>query len=539
MNKLTLFFFAITLYVFASSCSKENISGIDNNNQTDVDLNSDYYANTLFGKALAKALNNKEIREIIKEESLKKFDKDHDVLVQKIKDYKLSTNEAFLDAIADYSEVSKTDFIDAINNSPLLTVFVPTLSKFSPENWDTDTQTPIVSIRVESDILKNAPLLAFNQTDKEILLSYTKEPDIPVIVIKNNERIQLNDNKQIVEERSDLENESLMLQISDGKLSFLSKGFINNDEEPREEYSANSNLDLQSAIYVSANNNSPTVNPGVFPGLPPSMYNLKLMAHYLRYQNTYERDFIYYDIKQDTDTGKFNNSYSEAICGFYINNPNTETYLAQHNSDWTEGNLEIFITTIFINKNGVGSTLRQGFTCNKTDLFFIKNGQKHTLFYRIPPIEITPWRLQDYGDTWKFSIEEYNPGTTKKITTDITSHYSNNVKVDIGIPEIDGLKITAGYGSGGYTTSHTVIELTTTINSAPLGEALLSFYDPIVVGGRAFITSNPWADWVWDPPYYQLRGSNTGMISLLVTPIKRGGYSVTDPAQGWNIINSY
>ena len=97
-----------------------------------------------FGKILAGVLvKEKGVRALIKEEALKKFDQDCDVLYQMIKDRPVGEGKTFRQVLLEHA--GNESALKAIEKElPLLTILVPELpeNSFSAATWNVDTQVP-------------------------------------------------------------------------------------------------------------------------------------------------------------------------------------------------------------------------------------------------------------------------------------------------------------------------------------------------------------------------------------------------------------
>ena len=150
---------------------------------------SDYSTTFLkseFSKALVKVLSeNIDIRNLIRDEALKKIDYDYDVLYALIKDIQLNDGNTLEYLLAQYLD---SDILDAINEEiPTLTIFIPKLpfDSFSAESWNTENESPAVAFRTYD----TNDVTAYNINGEEYEIPAEKIPTYPIIVVKENERI--------------------------------------------------------------------------------------------------------------------------------------------------------------------------------------------------------------------------------------------------------------------------------------------------------------------------------------------------------------
>lgn len=186
-----------------------------------------------FARAFGKAIKESpELRGIIKEEALKMMNKDYDVLYQMIKDRPLNGN-IMRSSEMSYNTVralilshfeNEGDLIEIESQLPLLTIFVPKLpeNSFSAETWDTEdeNQLPVVAIRLDNH--NEVPMIDLIN-DYEYVLEPDLIPGYPVIVIKNNERLVVNQG-----ENHNYRKSTRLIQTSDN----MSFRFIDDNFDP-------------------------------------------------------------------------------------------------------------------------------------------------------------------------------------------------------------------------------------------------------------------------------------------------------------------
>ena len=143
-----------------------------------------------FAKMLAASLNDKELRRFVKTEVGKRFDDDYDFLLSKAALLKVGDS--------DFSSKLKNGFVLGRNKgeeifrtvaqNPRLHVAVP----IAFEKWDDARQLPLVAVAVGARERETNYLKAFDANGKVYLIDANKEPDLPVIVLGNNERADAN-----------------------------------------------------------------------------------------------------------------------------------------------------------------------------------------------------------------------------------------------------------------------------------------------------------------------------------------------------------
>jgi hypothetical protein len=153
------------------------------------DANLDFIA-----KQLAGSLNKAEMRQFIKNEALKKFDGDYNILFDLIKSRnvggKAFKNQLATNYLTNREEPNLLNNVNFIASSlPLLNISVPA----NIERWDTENFIPLVAV-IASDYDEKTPKLikAFDSNGKIQWLDPKKMPNFPVIAIGLNERAVIN-----------------------------------------------------------------------------------------------------------------------------------------------------------------------------------------------------------------------------------------------------------------------------------------------------------------------------------------------------------
>jgi hypothetical protein len=511
MKKVNLFLVPILAISFAiTSCKKEKAQPQTDPEKTNISI--DYAYQTEFSKALAKAVKEQpDLRTFIKNEALKQFDKDYDILFQAVKDVKVNNEGTFYDILMKYAD-QKEVFQQACDKLPLLTIFVPELPNFSAETWNANSAIPVVAVKPD-DNLKSGEISIYDAAGKEDRLAPGLIPGFPVLVVKTNERVVLSSAKQsdkgsnyrIVESQT-------QTFFSNNKFSFT---FLDNTFNGLAD---NSHTNTRTGM------NQPALN----------IYTIdKINVDAYTSGSEWHRDFVYYGITPSNPNGRFTNRFSEYITSFKLLNGNDLNVISDQTNDpqpdklrklsdpqWTEGRFE-FRISIFINgKNGVGNELRKAFTASGADLFDltykpIKGPIGNLVVYILtsvtpkafnPNIEITSWDLEQYGSAWKFAITEYDP--TEEFTRTIThsSEYGTNFGIDIGTGE--KIKVGAKFGISSTTTNSIAYQYKITTGSDDLAEGILDFRSPVITS----LTGSPASQ------RYTTYEVTTGMVSLAVEP---------------------
>ena len=140
-----------------------------------------------FAKLLALSLNDGEMRKFLKAEANKKFDGDYDILVGNVLASKVGDGK-FSDKVKNSSQagfVSGNDVFERAVRNPLLNVSIPV----AIDKWSETRQLPLVAVAVGVNEKETTQLKAFDSNGKAYLLDAKREPNVPVIVVANNERV--------------------------------------------------------------------------------------------------------------------------------------------------------------------------------------------------------------------------------------------------------------------------------------------------------------------------------------------------------------
>lgn len=140
-----------------------------------------------FAKMLAFSLKDAEMRKFLKSEANKQFDGDFDILVNNVVSANVG-NARFEEKVKSSASKGYTAgsqaFSKAIKN-PLLNISVPMLI----ENWNDTKQLPLVAVAVGTNEKETKQLKAFDVNGKTYLIDAKIDPNVPVIVVGNNERV--------------------------------------------------------------------------------------------------------------------------------------------------------------------------------------------------------------------------------------------------------------------------------------------------------------------------------------------------------------
>lgn len=456
-----------------------------------------------FGKALVKSMaESKSLRDLIKNESLKMFDNDYEVLYQMIKNETLENNVTVRNLII--KNLGSENLLDNIEiNNPTLTILVPELPEntFSAKLWNTENQIPKVAVRLTTS--NDVPLINQDGTEEVIEAKYI--PGFPVIVLKDNERIISSNNST----NKNLKTNNVAV-INGTSYKFLDDCFDG-----------------------SKKNNSQTART-----VPTSSLDSKIVTAYNTYTaanvDGWQRDYIYYGLTPDNPKGPFKYDFQETIKTFSLQGDPVAAYnkIADQTGDptlqpvsagpiagWTGGNFEFKVRIIVNGKNGVGSEIIKYFNAKGDDLFeyiFEKvkfgsfpgmyiYGRKFTKLKEMNlNIPIFNWDLDQYASSIKIDIEEIDLTETTILTESRNVEFASNFGVDVSGGYKDYVKIGLKYGTSQKVNSVSTIQRTFTQGNDLLGDVIVNFADNVIInssGGN-----------------YTTREYNSGLYSITVEP---------------------
>ena len=147
-----------------------------NNNVGFVEKTNDEELFEIVAKRLSKKMKIPQFRKALKEEAEKRFDGDFDILLQNV------TKNGFHGSNL-FTHLKELEIDESAH--PLLNLAIPV----NIEKWDTENFEILVAAWINEEI----PFVkAYDSNGKEYLLDQIKEPNVPVLVVGYNERVNTN-----------------------------------------------------------------------------------------------------------------------------------------------------------------------------------------------------------------------------------------------------------------------------------------------------------------------------------------------------------
>lgn len=192
----------VSLVVLWSCQEESSFTGTEGNDivldvSSTIDLDKDQLIDD-FARVIAKSLEEKSFRQLVKDEASLQYDGDNNIFYQfleqreletdyKVKDHLLSNIHFVHGDLLGKNSVTVESWLAAIkNNYPDLQVAVPV----HLESWDVENHIPLVTFLTDDfDEDKHKLLKAYDFKGNEYEISSEQEPELPVIVLSRSERV--------------------------------------------------------------------------------------------------------------------------------------------------------------------------------------------------------------------------------------------------------------------------------------------------------------------------------------------------------------
>ncbi|MBG6112002.1 hypothetical protein IWX84_002897 [Flavobacterium sp. CG_9.10] len=511
----TQFTYLIFCSVLVASCTNDEYNTPDLQNTIDVEMpfesikmDENGQLKMKFAESLANALlANKDLRRLVKEEALKQFDKDYDVMYQLVKNKSLMPTDyngisngkvakstlitssqatTFRQALLPFFK-NEAELIEIEQKLPLLSIFVPELplGYFSAETWDVNDENQVPDVAFRLNTTNDVPVIG--KDGKNYVIEAALTPGFPIIVIKENERMRVKQNKYSVSKNS----KQAYVGFSD--FEYLDDNFDPNASVNNPPIVNNSGIDQ---ILIDSYN--------VWEGYGPGGW---------------QRDNIYYGLTPTKQSGAINGGkYREHITSFKlsgndptvafngianIEDPQQVTdYRLGDSSGWTDGNFEFLIYCYYGAKaSNLGASDTKGFSAKPSDLFELKyeaysrfNWPFKKTYIRTTIItsktinflnnnygtllQFQTWDLNRFANEWKFSFEEVDDPLEITDQQVISQKFNTNLNLDTTLGEI--VKVGLKFGVSFEESKSNTYTIKKTTKSNNLFDVVIPFYDNVV-----------------------------------------------------------
>lgn len=517
-----------TIGLFTVSCEKE-----DNTIGEETVFEYAFNAPEEFSIILSKAVSdNKSLREFIKNEASKQFDKDYDVFYPYVKDMLVDGNNTFIAILKNYDDNDALERIEG--EMPLLNILVPDWSwadGFSLNTWDTNDN----DVSVAFDTM-NGALQLYNNGEREYLLEYGQLSEFPILIVKENER---------------------MRKAANTKASVLSYEFI----DPEFDGTGNIQTKVDHNYYdriIETEDYSNFVTTSEMIGCTSAINAYSIFANN---PSAVHRDHIYYGMTDEIMAGKLNVHVTEYITKFrfgsldsefmfdgddFSNCPESYTRYVEIsdntliNKFYYDGNLELYFQICVGNADGTTTVIPKYKTVSFTDAFQLSKVHvdfKHRTWFSdrkwvftvdkkcfVPKwvnaeIQLPKWDISSQSTIINIHVSEYDNETEETRTISIVNSFTNNftgelevgatlpIETEIGNINASG-KIKLGYGETNKDETTQTVSIKTKKGSDDLGTALLYYSDPVVLSEASLNGKSG----------YRIKEINTGFVYMLVLP---------------------
>ncbi len=520
------FIYLCIIGLLFSACSNDDFIDINKKNATPkVEVKNKKETISKFASILSKAVyNNKQVRQFLKNEAIKQFDRNYDVLYYLVKNKDVD-GRTFRDILISYSSESIIEKIE--REIPLLNILIPKIGLFNifPEQMNvSDNEIPVAISKEDSNEL-------YVNGNKEITLRKGEIPNFHVIVVNENSRVII---PEPIHKRG-------VKNAIETKIQFKSPNYDGEKYKQK----------LQPNFYVDETE-------------LPSKVKKAALNFYKDdgsiYQKAFQRDFLYYGITPSKREGKINYTTSEYISFIRIN-PKTYFKIADQREKGVHNN------DPYIQKYKTRKRKRPLTKFELLDRFWTKGsfdfrfeittstkGQPHIVYIPLRPDEIWDFNLDvhyRHSTTFRHSKYTYridpNKFTSKDIyladntinlgkwdiseealfryvtiseedeSAEITETYTYDMSMALKKNFKGSTKVGIGLKSTGSIGSETEVNETTTTRetktytikrkqkSDPLGVVKIYFYEPII--------NNYWMGSM-RRMFYDIHTYNTGYVTF-------------------------
>lgn len=471
-NFLTLSCFLLILLACNENIDEYSSSLEARNDFVDLSLIQDH-PKFLFSKLLYNSMiDSKGLRGFLREEGLRKFNNDTDVLFSLYLDSRIE-EKTFFEILGGHN-TENLDLRQFFKENPLYTLHIPTLPNgFNAESWDCDNQIPSVAFNINGNwFLYSDEGLSLIETD---LI-----PGFPTLVLKTNERIRITPDSDKPSFRS-------------GDISF---SFIDDVFDGR----------------VQNNQNSLSMNQLIWSTIfDPKIYQVRNVG------DVWQRDYVYFGITQNQSTGVIDRSFRERLFTIKFNTSAGYYKISQDYSGangvimdqrirdsesltgWTDGIFEFRVTLVpndltpttsnaissFFQAKGSDlfdvtyTSHKKGFPCLRNCTYYKVSSITPKEFY-IPYISFFPvWDVNQYGIEWRLFFEEVDSNIY--VETSETNTIKRVINAEFSASFGDVVKIGPKYGASIESTKSVTNKRTFNQINNDLGNTVIYWYDPFVL----------------------------------------------------------
>lgn len=244
---------------------------------------------TEFAQSLSRAVYaDRDLRQFLKTEASRQFDKNYDVLYQKVKNEKVGS-ATFRDVLRRYISEEKLEAVESA--VPELNILMPEIPMFDVRatNYDvSDKELPVaVAGKAQNTLYLNG--------EKAASLRLDEVPDFHVLVVNVNKRVVVNPHRTRGTQEADFQFRHPEYDPANDRLAKASRSVT-----MPEDYLGQKAIEAYRYFYKNDGSEA---------------------------QKGYQRDYVYYDMKPGDKVGRFNNAVSEYISYIEVS-PNLYSLIA-------------------------------------------------------------------------------------------------------------------------------------------------------------------------------------------------------------------
>lgn len=418
----------------------------------------------------------------------------------------VSNGQTFREILLSYCE-NESELNQIEESSLLLNILVPDLSlfgSFCAENWDIkDNEVAVISRDDEDNTL-------YEDGENLGSLPLAEIPAFPCLVVKENERLRVNNNATRAGEAS----YEFVANAYNGSL---------NPQTRHSSFDQNVEATDNSEFYVPAADLHPAI--------------IKAWEEFKNVPQAFQRDYIYYGITKSNQPGSLNRGFRESLYKFRIfpswlsiisdqegKDPKLVTSFTEKkryltNEEivkrmWTDGKFEVsFESYIGAEKSIEAMRQRLSFSLSATQLWSLEkvhiDHKNSTAFrhskntYTVNPkdlkprwiypgklesdnaVFVRPWDLYSYSTIINLFVSEYDESQTITVERSMVNQYVS--KFDASAEASGGKEgsmkygVKVGYGYSDTSTSTSKTTTVTTTGSDDLGNLIYTYSDPIII----------------------------------------------------------
>lgn len=518
----------VALTTILASCSKEDLRQPHSTTESTRAKTLAEEQEQAFARALSLSVSaDKELRSLLKEQALKQFDNNNDVLYHQIKDLQLPHGKTVREVLLDHWSGGEEKFREMEYNLPLLNIYLPDLSLFgqaSDTAWD--TETPEVGIAVREKGKDYAQLFVGGKLVSQIEAG--EIPAIPTLVVNMNKRVKLAASARAFNGEVRYTYQFLDPVFDGTRRSQARNAYVWEEDETDAVDASRFNWQTREILESVRRGNPGGQRASIY---YPSGADLdhSVNEQLLRFRITKEAYWLITDADIDPHIEE-----GQRFVTYAQRDASIDELIARC---WTSGNFTFVFEVHTPMRSGGTDVTRLVFNVTPKQLFMMNPDRERrhpTWFrktrytYRLHPAFLSPrwvypaqlvsssttriagsWDVSEQALSKKIFISEFDESQTITRTEANSSEFLSGADASADL-SVGIAKIKAGGKAENKTSRSTTYTITTQAKSDDLGTLSIFFYDPIIVsaeGGK-----------------YELFNVSNGTVTATFTPVKTSRY---------------